>query len=224
METIVGAVLTICILSYVIGDSPLYRLATHVLVGVGAAFAVGVALSQVLIPRMVAPLLAMIEQTARGTRVDVGGAAFGLFGLLGCVFLFAKLFKRAAWLGNVAVGYVIGVGVGVAVGGALIGTLIPQTLGSALSLNPNTVGSAGTPIGLGGVLINLLILVSTVTVLLAFAYSRGAKRGPVDWIATLGRGFLYIALGATFALVFIGSAGVLSTLAREWWVRLFGGG
>ena len=37
---VVGLLLTLSILSYVIGDNPLYRLALHILVGVSAAFAV----------------------------------------------------------------------------------------------------------------------------------------------------------------------------------------
>ena len=206
--TAVTAALTIMILSYVVGDNVLYRLAVHVLVGVGAAFVVAVAVGQVLYPSLVQPLMS-------GT-IGGRGLAFGLFGVLGCVFMLAKLLRRAAWLGNVAIGYIIGAGVGTAVGGALIGTLVPQTLGSVLSFNPGAIGP-------GGVLSNLLIVTSSVTVLLAFAYGRGARRSVVGALGSVGRTFLHIALGATFALVFIASASVLSALVRDWFVRVFGG-
>lgn len=188
IQLIIGTALTVFVLSYLIGDNFLYRLAMHILVGVGAAYVVGVAIGQVLYPRLIVPL----SSPALDARV------FGWFGVLGCVFLIAKLLRRAAWLGNVAVGYMIGVGAGVAIGGALFGTLAPQALASTAS-------------GLG----NLLILVTTVATLIAFTYSRAAWRSPVGWIGTLGRGVLYVAFGAAFALVFIAGASVLTTWASD---------
>jgi hypothetical protein len=205
LETIIGAALSVAVLSYLIGDNFLYRLATHVLVGVGAAYAVGVAISQVLYPRLF----------VRVTSSALGDQVLGWFGVLGCVFLLAKLLRRVAWLGNVSVGYMLGVGAGTAVGGALVGTLAPQTLSSALSLNP-----AG--VGLGGAWINLLILTATVATLVAFFYGRASTRSPIGLVGALGRGFLYIAFGATFALVFIASASVLSALVRDLFIGLSG--
>jgi hypothetical protein len=204
LEVIIGAVLTACILLYLIGDNPAFRLAIHILVGVGAAYALGVAISQVLYPDVV----------LRIASDQVGEQALGLFGLLGLVLLLAKVRPRAAWLGNAAVGYMLGAGVGVAVGGALLGTLVPQTLDSALSLNQPT---------LGGFVINALILISTLATLLAFAYRRAARRSFIQVVALVGRGFLYVAFGATFALVFISGASVLSAWLRDIFVRLSGG-
>lgn len=208
-SVLIGAGLTIAVLSYLIADNFLYRLAMHILVGVGAAYALGVAISQVFVPRLVDPL--------RSQSVGGYGLAFGLFGLLGCVFLLPKLLRRAAWLGNAAVGYMLGVGVGVAVGGALLGTLAPQILNSAVSLNPQAIG-------LGGFVVNVLILVSTLTTLLAFTYVRVARRSPLGWIGNLGRGFLTVAFGATFASVFITGASVLSAWLRDIYILLIGGG
>ncbi len=208
-SVIIGAGLTVAVLSYLIADNFLYRLAMHVLVGVGAAYALGVAISQVLVPRLIEPL--------GSPSVGGYGLAFGLFGLLGCVFLLAKLLPRAAWLGNAAVGYMLGVGAGVAISGALLGTLVPQILNPAVSLNPQVVG-------LNGFVINLLILISTLATLIAFTYGRVARNSPLVWIGNMGRGFLYVALGATFALVFITGAGVLSAWVRDLYVVLYGGG
>jgi len=198
IQTILGAVLTFAVLSYLIGDNAVYRLAMHILVGVGAAYAVGVAIGQVLAPRMLVPL----AQPAEG----IGPLVFGLFGLLGCVFLLAKIFPRTAWLGNVAVGTMLGVGAGVAVGGALFGTLLPQTSAAAGSLGPREAG---------GIVIGLLLLASTVTTLLAFTYRSASRRTPLGAIGLIGRGFLYVALGATFALVFISGASVLVAWMRN---------
>lgn len=196
IQIVVGAVLTFAVLSYLIGDNAVYRLAMHILVGVGAAYAVGVAIGQVLAPRMLVPLTRPTD--------SIGPLVFGLFGLLGCVFLLAKIFPRTAWLGNVAVGYMLGVGAGVAIGGALFGTLLPQTSAAA--------GSLRSP---GGIIIGLLLLASTVTTLLAFTYRAASQRAPLGVIGLIGRGFLYVALGATFALVFISGASVLVAWVRD---------
>lgn len=205
IQIIVGAVLTFAVLSYLIGDNAVYRLAMHLLVGVGAAYAVGVAIGQVLAPRMLVPL----SRPAEG----IGPLVFGLFGLLGCVFLLAKIFPRTAWLGNVAVGTMLGVGAGVAVGGALFGTLVPQTIAAA--------GSLRSP---GGIVIGLLLLASTVTTLLAFTYRPASRRAPLGAMGLIGRGFLYVALGATFALVFISGASVLVAWLRDLVSRVPAGG
>lgn len=200
IQVVVGAALTIAVLSYLIGDNPVYRFAMHILVGVGAAYAVGAAVYHILYLRMWLPLT---SQTVEGY-----GRAFGVFGLIGMIFLVFKLFPRVAWLGNAAVGYVLGVGAGLAVGGALFGTLAPQTLAATASLLP----SAGGP---AGVLVNVLILISTMTTLVAFAYSRSVQRSAVGRISALGRSLLHVALGATFALVFIAGASVLMGWLRD---------
>lgn len=203
LDTVLFALITVAVLSYLIGDNPLYRLAMHLLVGVGAAYVVAIAIGQLLVPRLIVPL-------ADG---NPGERLFALFGLLGCIFLMAKLFRRAAWLGNVAVGYMLGVGVAVAIAGALLGTLAPQTMAATASLNPGAVG-------LGGALTNVLILGATVLTLLSFMYGRSPQRSPMNWIRSLGRGVLFIALGATFALVFIAGASVLTGLMRDLYLAI----
>jgi len=212
VQIIVGAALTVAVLSYLIGDNPLYRLAMHILVGVGAAYALGVALSQVLVPKVFAPLPDLLKLLGSAELSDAQRSSLlvSTFGLLGLVFLLAKLLRRVAWLGNVAVGYMLGVGAGVAIGGAIFGALVPQTVAAAESFSVS-----------GNILLGTLLLISTVTTLLAFAYNRASHRGILGAVGSLGRGLLYIAFGATFALVFIASASVLSGWARGIYVWLF---
>lgn len=214
IQILIGAALTVAVLSYLIGDNVFYRLAMHVLVGVGAAYALGVAIAQVLVPRMFAPLsnLAGLFGGQELSDGEKSALVFALFGLLGSVFLLSKLMRRAAWLGNVAVGYMLGVGAGVAVGGALFGTLVPQTIAAADSLRST-----------GNILSGLLLLVATLATLLSFAYSRASRRSAIGAVALLGRGFLYVAFGATFALVFITGASVLSGWVRDIVVLLTSG-
>jgi hypothetical protein len=53
----VGAILTLLVFSYLLGDSPLFRLAQAILVGVAIGYAGTVAIRAVLIPRLFTPLL-----------------------------------------------------------------------------------------------------------------------------------------------------------------------
>ncbi|HCB50304.1 MAG TPA: hypothetical protein DEP47_12480, partial [Chloroflexi bacterium] len=47
---LVGFLLTIAILSFLIKDNPLYRLAVHILVGVSAGYAVVIVINEVVLP------------------------------------------------------------------------------------------------------------------------------------------------------------------------------
>ncbi len=54
---IISFLLTLMILSYLIGDNPLFRVAVYIFVGVSAGYAAAVAWWQVLFPRLMLPLL-----------------------------------------------------------------------------------------------------------------------------------------------------------------------
>jgi hypothetical protein len=57
IASFVASVLTIMVLSYLIGDNPLFKLAMHLLIGVAAGYAGAVAVHSVLLPGLVQPLL-----------------------------------------------------------------------------------------------------------------------------------------------------------------------
>jgi hypothetical protein len=52
-------------------------------------------------------------------------------------------------------------------------------------------------------------------VLVAFRYRRAAANSVSGYVARVGRVFLYVAFGATFALVFIANASVLVSLVQS---------
>ena len=121
---------TIALLSYLIGDNPLYRLALHVFIGVAVGYAVLVVISQVLRPRLIVPLIG-------GDPVVIGLTTIPLVLF---VFLVFKLHPRTAALGNISIAYLIGVGTAVAVGGAVTGTLLPQIRTTWLTILPSGDG------------------------------------------------------------------------------------
>ena len=193
---IVGAVFTLLILSYLLGDNFLYRFATHILVGAGAGYIFAVVIVNVWLPYLYEPIKNVILHQQEVAPEKVFVAAVGLF--FGFLLLF-KLRPRWAFVGNASVGYLIGVGAAVALGGALFGTLAPQIEATANASVTSTTDSVLT----------VIILVGTLFTLASFGFYRAARGGILSGVNAIGRFFLSIALGATFALVYVASVSLL---------------
>ncbi|HZY42890.1 MAG TPA: hypothetical protein VFF59_12925, partial [Anaerolineae bacterium] len=169
------------------------------LIGVGAAYVTVTVIADVLWPRLVLPILAR----SSAPPIDVIVAGFGL--ILGVMLLF-KALPRFAFVGNIPIGYLVGVGAAVALGGAVFGTLGPQIVATAPPEGPFKGPNANVYINAA---LNSLIVFATVTTLLSFSFYRAARRGVLSGLSSIGRFFLAIALGATFALVYVASVTVL---------------
>ncbi len=115
---LVGFLLTIAILSFVIKDNPLYRLAVHVLVGVSAGYAVVIVINEVVLP--------LFDTLSRSTSLTA--RLYWIVPLILAAMLLLKLIPRTAWIGNSAMAVIIGVGAAVGLLGAIVGTLLPQIL------------------------------------------------------------------------------------------------
>lgn len=196
--TVVGVALTLLILSYMIGDNPLYRLALYLLTG--AAVGYGVALAVVaLFQQVILPLLQGGTAERYGLLVPI---------VLGLLLLFKGFPRWAPW-GNLSTALLIGVGAAVAVAGALLGTVLPQSVASGSLADWLRGGAAG--------LINgLLIAVGTICALLAFAFTVPRQRalqrlwrGTAGAAGVIGRLFLASAFGAAFAAALTASLSIL---------------
>src|SRR5713226_4349895 len=139
----IGAILTLLVFSYLLGDTPLFRIAQAIFVGVAVGYAVTVAVYLVLLPRLFDPLL---DNPAGQWHLLIPLA-------LGVLLLF-KL--RASWapLGNLPIAFLFGVGGALAIGGALSGALVPQLAATVVSLAPAQ--------GWQSVISNLLLVIGTI--------------------------------------------------------------
>ncbi len=208
-----GLALTLMIYSYLLGDNPLYRIAVHVLVGVGTAYAAVVITHAVVIPQLINPL----QQALSGTAVSLEARLQPLVALL-AVLLLLKLSPRTAALGNITMGFVMGIGAGVAVGGAVLGTLLPQIGATALPLLPEqAVALVPGQSDLLNVLAALVLIAGTITSLLYFYFdARPVSEDQVErpgWVRTtarVGQGFLMIAFGSLYAGAMVASLSVLT--------------
>jgi hypothetical protein len=191
---VLGFLFTVALLSYLIGDNPIYRLALHTFVGVATGYVTLIIIYQVLTPRLITPL----------TSGDTNKAFLAIVPLVLFVFLIFKLSPRTAALGNISVACLVGVGTGVAVGGAINGTLLPQ-----IQLTWVT----------GETAINaLLILAGTVTTLIYFQFwlrSNTSGGSPervavMRVLADIGQVFLVIALGVIYGGMILSGIAIFS--------------
>jgi hypothetical protein len=204
---VVAAVLTVMVLSYLIGDNPLFRIATHVFVGVAAGYAGALALRNVLVPGLVTPLasagLSALTNTHLILTVIVPWLLVGL--------LLFKLSASTARLGSLPVAFLVGVGAAVVVGGAITGTLIPQSAAAMNSFNPTVVTPQTGETGLERMVNVGIMLLGTLSALAYFRFAtrnigtQEADRGLIYW---LGRGSTSVGrlfIAVTFAVMYAGA-------------------
>jgi hypothetical protein len=193
-STIIAAILTFMVWSYLMGDNPAFRIAEHLFVGTAVGYAVVVAWFNVVQPALFG---AVAPQSPTLAAVP----------LVLCLLLMSKV--RPAWsgAGNIAVAFLIGVGAALAVGGALFGTLWPQVSATAgLSLDPADYGDTQPALASTFFWQNLAILVGTISTFFYFTFNT-QPQGPLGgfretftrfW-SGMGRWVIMITLGALFA-------------------------
>lgn len=202
---LLGFVLTIFIFSYIVGDNILFRIATHLFIGVTAGYVAIVVIQNVILPQMIFPFFGD----------DRGPKLFAiLFLILGALML-TKISPRLNKLGNVAVAYLVGVGAAAAIGGAVLGTIYPQT-----SASMSVFEAYANPLNA------ILVLVGTLTTLLYFHF--GIRRKDTEdsssqrpqWleaIGGIGRVFIAITFGALFSGVYLAALTALIERVSYFW-------
>jgi hypothetical protein len=202
---VLAAVLTIMVLSYIIGDNVLFRIATYLFVGVASGYAGSIAYQNVIRPALIDPVL------QDGPSIFLQPATIPVFLIpwFLTVLLLFKLSPRLARYGSFPIALLVGVGAAVIVGGGITGTLIPQSRDAALVLDRQIIiPAAGEDIGiwletLFGAFILLLATISTL-IYFRFAARREitgqARRSKLTAImAYIGQVFIAITFGVMYA-------------------------
>jgi hypothetical protein len=180
----VGALLTVLVFSYLLGDNFLYRLALHVFLGALVGYVFGIIISEVWEKLIAAPL-----------REDFFSNLFLIIPVgIGLGLLIFKSIPRLAYIGNFFLSPLIGFGIAVALIGAFVGTLRPQFEATANLMN--TPPEESIPIVIG-----------TICTLLAFDFTFTQKRRGLGGVmgsiiglfGKVGQLFLTIAFGVAFA-------------------------
>lgn len=193
---------TILILSYLIGDNPLFRIAVYIFVGVASGYVAVVIWWQVIIPRLLTPLVSALVTGSLAEQLIM------LVPLLGSAFILMKISPRLAGVARITMAFLVGAGAAVIISGALIGTLIPQ-VEAAINFFDRSAAAARNIDFLEVAGNGLIILAGTVTSLIYFHFGARPKAdgsmrrfGPIEILAWVGRIFIGITLGAIFAGVY----------------------
>jgi hypothetical protein len=202
---IVAAVLVLMVLTYLVWDNPLYRIAVHLFVGVTAGYAVVVVLFSVLWPQMLQPLVGAAQNAAlTGAFNDWQNLILPIVAL---VFALLLLIKPQVWPGGIATAFMVGVGAAVAVGGAVVGTLLPQTSAAAVNLLPVSKDPAAL-LGINwekALDAGCMLIGGLATVGFFFYWGRPRAGRPSErplvgkWVAWVGQVFIGITFGVMYA-------------------------
>jgi hypothetical protein len=197
-------IFTLMILSYLLGDNPFFRFASHLFIGVASGFALVVVIYNILWLQLAAPILLQPVQSL-----------FLLPPLFLGIWLLVTKSTRLARLGNPVLGYLVGAAGATAIGGAVLGTIFPQISASAASVDLQLARQIGAN-EVGFIFSGLIVLVGMITTLVYFHF--GAKpdkegqpvRHPlIEEIARFGRVFIAITFGVLFAGLFMAALAAL---------------
>jgi hypothetical protein len=219
---IIGFVLTIMVLSYIIGDNILFRLAVSMFIGVASGYAAVLVLYNVIWYQVLVPVF-QVFGTGKGDSL-LNYTTHVLPAVILGFWMLTKASPRLSRMGTPVLAFLTGVGAATVIAGAVRGTIFPQ-IGASINLLNLQTGPAEIN-NLAAWFINgLVILVGTVTTLIYFQF--GIKRQeegvPVqrsvimEYLSAAGQGFIVITLGVLFAGVYIATLTALIDRVRFLW-------
>jgi hypothetical protein len=201
MWSVVGFLLTVMILSYLIGDNVFFRFAAHLFVGITAGYLVLVIVNQVLWPYLLQPLVSW-------TWIE---KIWLIVPIVLILLLVLGQIPRFAGIGSIPLAYLAGLSAAIAIGGALFGTLIPQSRTIIEAFNPANWYEE-PQLASFRIIEAVIMLLGTLGTLAYFHFGR--KRNSENEVekserplifeawSKVGQVFIGIALGAVFAGLF----------------------
>lgn len=170
-----GALLTLCIFSFLYKDNPFYKFAEHLFVGISAGYWATLEYHNVFRPNLWDPL------TREGKLLLIVPFIFGLL-------LFSRFTKKFSWLSRWPMALIIGIYAGITIVGYGSGDLILQIQANLLPLWTDSWFTS---------LNNILLTVGVITGLIYFFFSKEHK-GALGVGSKIGIWFLMISFGASF--------------------------
>lgn len=212
----IGFILTILVLSYIIGDNALLRLVLHVFIGVASGYAIVLVFYNVIWNQVI---LALILNPLENLSLTVPSLLLG-------IWLLTKTSPRLTRMGNPLMAYLVGVGAATIVGGAILGTIFPQVEASINLLDiqaaVDTEGSIVT-----WFFNSLMILLGTVATLGYFHFGVKPSKDGVgihqrhplleNIVVPFGQFFIAITFGVLFAGVLSASLAALINRIQYIW-------
>ena len=184
--------MTLCILSYLYGDNPFYKIAEHIFVGVSAGYIFALTWWDQIWPNLFGRLFP--------TYVDAGfefSPSYIIPLILG-IFMLFRLIPSLSWLARFPIAYIVGMAAGLKVYVYINSNILMQIQNSAIDFSKS-----------GGEIFNhILVLLGVISALVYFFFSKEHK-GTVGVISKIGIYFLMIKFGASFGFAVMGRISLL---------------
>ena len=184
--------MTLCILSYLYGDNPFYKIAEHIFVGVSAGYIFALTWWDQIWPNLFGRLFP--------SYVDAGfdfSPSYIIPLILG-IFMLFRLIPSLSWLARFPIAYIVGMAAGLKVYVYINSNILMQIQNSAIDFSKS-----------GGEIFNhILVLLGVISALVYFFFSKEHK-GTVGVISKIGIYFLMIKFGASFGFAVMGRISLL---------------
>lgn len=194
----IGALLTLCIFSFLFGDNPFYKFAEHLYVGLSVGYMISIYYWNFFKPDLIDPLF------GQGRIVLIIPALLGI-----CYF--AIFVQKLSWAVRIPMGFVLGWGSGVAIPAILQANIIRQIQGSLIT--SQVLARWDTLVW------SIIVLVGVITTVVYFFFSREQKGG-FKVVANIGIVYIMIGFGASFGYTVMARIslllGRLQFLLRDW--------
>lgn len=176
--------LVLMALSFLYRESSWFSIAEHVVVGGIAGYGVATGIKQVYY---------------QGLTPLAQGQYWYILAIIGGLLLFAGLVKKLAWWVRVPTAILIGTGIGLNMRAAVETQVTAQLI--------DTVRSIWTP-SMTTNINNLIIIIGVCCVIMFFFFSAESK-GALKPVNTVGRYFLMVSLGSSFAYAVMGRTSLM---------------
>lgn len=202
------ALLTFAILSFLVADNPVYKLAEHIFVGISAGYGVVIVWHQAVLPVMV---FKMFPHLAPG---EPGEPNYWVVipVLLGLMML-SRFIPKVDWLSRWPMALVVGLSAGLSIPLVVQMNLLEQMRATVEPLLGPEVMWYDT--------VNRLLLIVGVICTLSYFYFSLEHRGALGVSSKVGIWFLMVAFGAGFGNTVMGRVSLLigrvQFLVYEWW-------
>lgn len=202
----VAAVLTLAVYSFLYSDSPLFRFAEHLFVGISAAYGAVIIFHQAVKPIVVWPVVRLVHEVllqlhlpayalpepAAAVEVDYRLYLTVIPLLLG-MMIFGRFFRGWEWLSRWPIAFVVGFGAGSVIPVTVQASILEQAKGTIDPFLPEAGTVWAAPDQIGSWILALAVLTT-----LAYFYFSAPHRGWLGRSSRLGIWFLMIAFGAGF--------------------------
>ncbi len=174
-----GALLSLCLYSFLYKDNPFYKFAEHLFVGMSAGYWVIYTIMNVLIPNWWQKLVPM----------EGGFQPIWLVPGVLSLFMLFRLIPKLAGLSRLSLALIVGTGAGISITAMLQTRALAQVNGTIIAL-----GQGG---GWFNWVSNIIMVTGVVCGLVYFFFSKPHK-GVVGGAANIGITILMVAFGASF--------------------------